>query len=150
MMGGAQVMRPPQELSGRIDLVVDSPSVIPTIPLMITVPYPSTARFSISRDPNRCGIDGKPSRILEIMYQSTPESEPREFGHTWDIRGWEPENEGKWTFNRSIVAAENEWWPAIYTHNTLADLLNHLEETFTEGMPTNHHGQSLLNGQSWD
>ena len=103
---------------------------------MISASLPSTARFFAVRDPNRIGIDGKPSRILEIMYR-TPGNEPREFAHTWDIRGWASENEGKWTFNRSDVAIENEWWPAIYEHDTLAHLLNHLEETFVEGVPAN-------------
>lgn len=96
-----------------------------------------TARFYVVRDPNRLGIDAKPSRIMEVMYKATPESEPREFGHTWDIRGWGPEDEGKWTFNRGVVPIANEWWPPIYVHNTLQDLLNHLEETFVEGVPAN-------------
>jgi len=91
----------------------------------------STKRFIVIHDPNRRGIDGKPSRICEIMYKG------REFGHTWEIKGWAPEDEGKWTFNRSTVAAENNWWIAIHTHNTLQDLLNHLEETFIEGVPAN-------------
>lgn len=96
-----------------------------------------TARFFVVRDPNRRGIDGRPSRICEVMFKSTPDSEPREFGHTWDIRGWGPEEEGKWTFNRGRVPIDQAWWPAIYVHNTLQDLLNHLEETFVEGVSAN-------------
>lgn len=96
-----------------------------------------TKRFFVMRNPLRRGIDDKPSRIMEVYYQPEPGIAPREFGHVWDIRGWTPEDEGKWTFNRSTVCIENEWWPAIYTHNTLQDLLNHLEETFVEGVPAN-------------
>lgn len=99
--------------------------------------YPSTARFVVSKDPARLNIKGEKDRILDIWYQSGPTAAPRHFGHTWDIRGWGPENEGKWTFNRSDVAIENEWWPAIYQHDTLAGLLYHLEATFVEGVPAN-------------
>lgn len=98
---------------------------------------PSTKRFFAIRDPDRRGIDGKPSRILEVMYRASPEDTPREFAHVWEIRGWAPEDEGKWTFNRSDVCLANDWWPVIYTHDTLQDLLNHLEETFVEGVPAN-------------
>ncbi len=94
--------------------------------------FPSTKRFSIIKDPNRRGIDGKPSRILEIMYKASETSIAEEFAHIWDIRGWEPENEGKWIFHRSDVCFTYEWWPSIYIHNTIEDLLNHLEETFHE------------------
>ena len=103
----------------------------------MTVPYPSTARFFCVRDPERRGIDGQPSRIVEVMFRATPDAEPREFAHVWEIRGWKPEDEGKWTFNRSTVCILNKWWPAVYVHDTLADLLNHLEDTFVEGVPAN-------------
>lgn len=101
------------------------------------VKFPRTKRFSIVRDPNRLGIDGKPSRILEVMYHRTPDSEPEEFAHIWIMRGWSPEDEGKWTFNRSTVCIKNEWWPAEYKHDTLESLMQHLEETFVEGVPAN-------------
>lgn len=100
--------------------------------------YPeSTARFSAYRDPLRLSIDGKPSRISEIVYRSTPDGEPQEFAHCWQIRGWAAEDEGKWTINRSDVCIANKWWPAEYRHNTLQDLINHLEATFVEGVPAN-------------
>jgi len=99
--------------------------------------YPSTARFAASKDPARLNIKGEQDRVLDIWYQASPTDAPRHFGHTWDIRGWDPKDEGKWTFNRSDVAIENEWWPAVYVHDTLAALLDHLEATFVEGVPAN-------------
>lgn len=96
-----------------------------------------TARFFVLRDPNRRGIDGKPSRIFEVMYQPDPTKPAQEFAHIWQIRGWGPEDEGKWTFNRSDVCIANEWWPAIYKHETLQGMLDHLEQTFVEGVPAN-------------
>ncbi len=99
--------------------------------------YPSTARFFVVRDPDRRDIEGKPSPILEVMYRATPDSEPREFAHVWTMHGWGEENEGKWTFNRSDVCIANEWWPALYKHASLIDLLTHLESTFVEGVPAN-------------
>ncbi len=95
--------------------------------------YPSTARFFVIRDFERPAD----SPILEVMYRATPDAQPREFAHVWPVRGWRPADEGKWTFNRSDVCMANEWWPADYIHDTLADLLNHLEETFVEGVPAN-------------
>lgn len=95
--------------------------------------YPSTARFSISRNPRR----GPTDRVLGVMYRATPDAPLAEFAHVWDIRGWDPKNEGRWTFNRSTVAIANQWWIAIPVHDTLADLLNHLEATFVEGVSAN-------------
>lgn len=95
--------------------------------------YPSTARFFVVRDPLR----GPTDHVLEVMYRATPEAAPREFAHVWDIRDWAPKDEGKWTFNRSDVCIANEWWPSLYTHDTLAALLDHLEATFVEGVPAN-------------
>lgn len=95
--------------------------------------YPSTARFSISRNPRRDSTD----RVLEVMYQATPDAQSAEFAHVWAIQGWDPKDEGKWTFNRSHVAIAHQWWIGIPVHDTLADLLNHLEATFVEGVPAN-------------
>ncbi len=99
--------------------------------------YPSTVRFFASKDPKRLNIKGEPDRVLDVWYRTTSDATPQHFGHTWDIRGWGEENEGKWTFNRSDVAIANQWWPAVYTHATLTDLLTHLESTFIEGVPAN-------------
>ncbi len=93
---------------------------------------PSTKRFYVVRDPNRHGIDNKPSRIMEVMYKANEISIAEEFCHIWDIRGWAPEDEGKWTINRSNVCIKYEWWPSIYVHNSIEDILNHFEETFHE------------------
>lgn len=71
--------------------------------------YPSTARFFVVKDPARLNILGKPDRVLDIWYRPNLNVPARHFAHTWDIRGWAPEDEGKWTFNRSDVAIENEW-----------------------------------------
>jgi hypothetical protein len=102
--------------------------------------YPSTARFVASKDPARLNIRGEKDRILDIWYCPAPGAERRHFGHTWDIQDSHPlmqDVNGKWTFNRSDVAIENKWWPAIYQHDTLAALLDHLEATFVEGVPAN-------------
>jgi len=99
-----------------------------------------TTRFFVSRNPNRIGINGKPSRIMEIMYQPAPDIAPRCFGHTWDIRDSHPmaaDINGKWTFNRDEVCSANYWWPAVYLHDSLQMLLNHLEDTFVEGVSAN-------------
>lgn len=104
------------------------------------ISLPSTARFFAHKDPARLNIKGEPDRILDIWYRSEPNQPARHFGHTWDIRDSHPlmkDVNGKWTFNRSDVAIENEWWPAVYRHDTLADLLNYLEETFVEGVSAN-------------
>lgn len=99
--------------------------------------YPSTARFFAAKDPERRNIEGDTDRVLDIWYRPTLNVPAKHFGHTWDIQGWTPELEGKWTFNRSDVAIANEWWPASYQHESLQALLDHLEETFVEGVPAN-------------
>lgn len=93
----------------------------------------STLRFFVVRDPARAASDP----VLDIMYRGDLNRPAREFAHVWQVRGWEPEREGQWTFNRSDVAIENRWWPAIYDHDTLQAMLDHIEATFEEGVPAN-------------
>ncbi len=94
--------------------------------------YPSTARFSIVKDPNRRGIDGKPSAILEIMYRAIGSNTLEEFAHIWQVAGWSDDINGKWTFNRSNVCFKYEYWPGEYYHNSIEDMLNYLEGNFHE------------------
>jgi hypothetical protein len=99
--------------------------------------YPFTARFFAAKDPARLNIEGQPDRVFDIWYQRERGVAAAHFGHSWTIQDWAPEDEGKWTFNRSDVAIVNNWWPAIYQHDSLAALLEHLEQTFVEGVPAN-------------
>lgn len=100
----------------------------------------TTAHFTASKDPTRLNIAGNPDRVLDVWYQNTPTEAPRHFGYCWDIQDSHPfmaRWNGKWTFNRGEVPIDNRWWPAIYHHETLSDLLAHLEATFVEGVPAN-------------
>ncbi len=100
--------------------------------------YPeSTARFAAYRDPQRRGIDGEPSSISEILYRTNENVPWQEFAHCWKMHNWAPEDEGKWTMNRSDVCIANEWWPSEYQHDSLQKMLDHLEATFIEGVPAN-------------
>lgn len=84
--------------------------------------YPKTVRFSIVRSDTRAPHDP----VLNIMYGG------QLFGHTWIMKDWAPEYDGKWTFNRADVAIAHRYWPPQYHHDTLEALLIHLEETFQE------------------
>lgn len=98
---------------------------------------PSTSRFFIVRDPNRRGINGSPSSIMEIMYRATPISIPAEFAHCWLIKGWGPKYDGRYQINRSDVAIANEYWDSNESggYESLEAMLAHLEATFVEGVP---------------
>lgn len=101
--------------------------------------YPSTARFFISRNPERLSTDP----ILDIKYRRDSASPLLHFGHTWVIEGYGPEYDGRYWFNRADVAIEHEYWdtdgghPSKTTYDSLAALLDHLETTFQEGVPFN-------------
>jgi len=92
-------------------------------------PLPFTERFFAVQSEN--------DRLFHIWYRGDLNRSARLFGYSWNVQGWGIQYDGDWTFNRSDVAIENKWWPAIYQHDTLTDLLNHLEETFVEGVPAN-------------
>jgi hypothetical protein len=83
-------------------------------------PLPRTERFYVG-EPASYPDDS----IFTVYYHG------HHFGHTWKEAGsWGPEYAGKWTFNRGRVCIDAKWWPAQYHHETLAGLLQHLEDTF--------------------
>jgi len=93
---------------------------------MPITPLPKSENFYVCREWQR---DSEPKdTVLTILYRGY------HFGHTWQI----PEDFGKangagqWTFNRGKVAINNEYWPPVYSHDTLEQLLAHLEATFVE------------------
>lgn len=90
---------------------------------MKVIPLPKTENFYVCREYQR---DGTPEdKVLTILYRGY------HFGHTWQLgKSWP--NAGMWTFNRGVVAIDNHYWPPVYDHATLEDLLAHLEATFVE------------------
>ncbi len=96
------------------------------------MPLPSTKRFYIVKDPNRRGIDGKPSRIAEVMYKPNPNDIAKEFAHIWEIKGWGEGLDGKWAFNRSDVCFAYSWWSDGRNFNSMDDILDYLENNFHE------------------
>ena len=100
-------------------------SILKSLGIDIDAPPPklaSTENFVVFKDPLR---DPK-SLILTINYKGN------HFGHTWQLNeDWAgAATAGTWTFNRGDVAIANEYWPPVYNHASVQDLLNHLEETF--------------------
>ncbi len=95
------------------------------------LPY-NTKRFYVIRDPNRLDITGKPSKIMQVMYKPDKGSIAEEFCNIWEVKGWSPEIDGKWTINRTDICFKYEWWPGEYYHNSIKNMLDYFEENFHE------------------
>ncbi len=57
------------------------------------------------------------------------------FGQAWMVLDDWDAHLGKWQFNCGSFALHHEWTPMESWHDTLEDLVSHLEETFPGVMP---------------
>jgi hypothetical protein len=88
---------------------------------MKIVPLPKTENFYVARYEFRPPDD----KVLTIYYHGY------QFAYVYQVPA-DYDNAGMWTFNRGEVAIKNNYWPSVYFHVTLEEMLAHLEATFKE------------------